>query len=247
MSGLPIFQFIILQLIVLGVVIYFLKRIMYSDTESAVARLNRVYQDLLAKQKDLAQKIEGAEKEYQAKKEESGRVAASLKSQALDEIRQKEDDMLKQARSQAEEIINRAREASDKMRQEIEKELKEKIIDFATELMGVAFRKRIIGAIHRELVKDFLDRGKNLDLSSVGPHINKLVVRSAFPLEEEDLNGIKEVVSLRLNRPMEVETTTDKSLMAGICFQFGTLLVDGSLANALREAQTEVRKKLEQD
>lgn len=247
MSALPIFQFIILQILVLGVVIFILKKVLTSDTESAVARLNRVYQDLLTKQKDLTQKIETAEKEYQDKREEASRVASNLKSTAIEEIRQKEDDILKKARGEAEEVILAARATSDKMRQEIQKEVQEKMIDFVIELMGMVFKKKIAVMIHHEMVKDFLEKGKDIDLSSVGPHIIKLTVRTALPLTDEELAAVRDLISLRFNRAMEIDTMQDKSLIAGICFQFGTLLVDGSLASALKEAQWERRKKLQEE
>jgi len=247
MSGLPIIQFIILQIIVLAVVIFILKKVLYTDTESAVARLNRVYQDLLAKQKDLTIKIETAEKDYQEKREEATRVATSLKSQAIEEIRAKEDEIVKKAKAEGEEVIARARNTSDNMRLEIEKEVKEKMIHFVIRMMGVVFKKKLTAVIHRELVREFLERGKDIDLSTVGPHINKLTVRTAMPLTDEEMAAVKDLMSLRFSRPMEIDSMPDKNLIAGMCFQFGTLLVDGSLANAFKEAEMDARKKLQQE
>ena len=77
MSILPLIG---LQIIVFGAVIFFLKKILYRDTESSINRLDRVYQDMLKKQKDLGQKIEAAEKEYNEKKEEASLVASKLKT-----------------------------------------------------------------------------------------------------------------------------------------------------------------------
>ena len=59
-------QFIILQVIVFSAVVYFLKKILSGDTESAVKRLGIVYEDLVKKQKDLTEKLEAAEKELKA-------------------------------------------------------------------------------------------------------------------------------------------------------------------------------------
>ena len=42
-------QFIILQVIVFSAVIYFMKRILSRDTQTAETRLNQVYEDLVEK------------------------------------------------------------------------------------------------------------------------------------------------------------------------------------------------------
>ena len=47
---------IILQIIVFTGVIFFLRKILVSDTQSSVNRLDHVYQDLLKKQKELTEK-----------------------------------------------------------------------------------------------------------------------------------------------------------------------------------------------
>ena len=73
-------QFIILQVIVFSAVIFFMKKILSSDTQAAVGRLDTTYQDLLTKQKELNEKIEEAEKEYAAKKEESVQLLEKMKN-----------------------------------------------------------------------------------------------------------------------------------------------------------------------
>ena len=93
-----IFGFTLMQIIVFGVVLFFYKKITAGDTENNVKRLGAVYEDLLKKQKDLAEKLKTAEKEYQTKKEESSMLADKLASQAMDEVRKKEDEILKKGK-----------------------------------------------------------------------------------------------------------------------------------------------------
>ena len=66
MKFIHIVQFLILQGIFVGIVIYFLRKIFYADTDSAITRLGSAHEDMLKKQQELAQKIELAEKEKQA-------------------------------------------------------------------------------------------------------------------------------------------------------------------------------------
>ena len=142
------FQFIVLQILVFSGVIYFLKKIVYGDTESAIKRLGHVYQDLLNKQNELTQKIEQAEKEYQAKKEEGSAIIDKMKYDAMDDMRKKEDEIVKKARAEAEDIINKAHAAKDQFYREIEKELSRKMIDFISGLMGDVFTEKLAQPVH---------------------------------------------------------------------------------------------------
>ena len=126
-----LFQFLILQILVFGVVIFFLKKIFYGDTESAINRLGNVHQDLLLKQSVLQQKNDAIEKELQMKQEEAISLAEKFKIGAAADIQKKEDTVLKVARAQAEEIIAKAQSSREDMVKEIESQVSKKTIGFA--------------------------------------------------------------------------------------------------------------------
>lgn len=238
-------QIIILQVVVFGAVIYVLKRILYQDTESSINRLDRVYQDLLKKQKDLTQKIEQAEKEYNEKKEEGTLVASKLKTEAMDEIRKKQDEMIRKAKSEAEELVKKAHESTDNYHKEIEKKLQRKLIDQSAELLASSISGKAAEILHAELLKDFMARINEMDFSGVGSHINTLTIKTPFALKKEELEKFNSFVTLKINRPIKVEEVVDKSLVAGVLFLFGTLLLDGSLLNRVRDSAEGEKKKIE--
>ena len=237
-------QFVILQAIVFSVVIYFLRKLLYGETQSAIERLGSVYQDLLAKQKELQQKIEAAEKEYQDKKKEAESIADKLKTQAVEEARTKGDELLKKSKVQADETVARAQASAEQFYHEIEIKVSEKTIDFVGTLFEKALSGEAASALHKELVKEFIRRGKDFDLTGVGPHINTVVMQSALPLTEAEQDQIKAVVKSKVNRDLKVEVAVDKALIAGVLLQFGTLLLDGSLASAVKDAADEMKKRL---
>lgn len=238
-------QLIVLQVIVFSGVIFFMKKILSSDTQAAVGRLDEVYQDLLQKQKDLTKKIEEAEKEYQQKKEEGEAIAEKLKNDAADEMREKKDEILKQAKAQADEIVGRAKASADEMRSVIEREEKAKALDNASHLLKEAFQDKTCEDLHKVVFEDFLQKGKDFDLSKVGDHINILSVRTAYPLTEEVKNKINAFVAAKLDRTLKIEEIPDKDLLAGVVLQFGTLILDGSLVSTVREAAEVEKTRLE--
>jgi len=238
------FQFIVLQILVFSGVIYFLKKIVYGDTESAIKRLGHVYQDLLNKQNELTQKIEQAEKEYQAKKEEGSAIIDKMKYDAMDDMRKKEDEIVKKARAEAEDIINKAHAAKDQFYREIEKELSRKMIDFISGLMGDVFTEKLAQPVHDVLVNDYLARAKDFDLSNVDAALTEIGVRSALPLQKEVMEQLNTLLTTKLKRQITLVEKADKTLVAGIALEFGTLLLDGSLSNSVREAAENHKKKI---
>lgn len=237
-------QFVILQVIVFSAVIYFLRKLLYGETQSAINRLGSVYQDLLAKQKELQQKIETAEKEYQDKKGEAETVADKLKNQAVEEARVKGEDVMKKAKAQADETVAKAQASAEQFYHEIEIKVSEKTIDIASSMFEKALSAEAVGVLHKELVREFIRRGKDFDLTGVGPHINTLVIKSALPITEAEQGEIKALVRAKVNRDLKVEAAVDKTLVAGLLLQFGTLLLDGSLSSSVKDAADEMKKRL---
>lgn len=238
-----LFQMIVLQIVAFGVVIYFLKKIFYGDTQGAINRLEQAHQELLAKQKDLTQKIEAAEKEYGEKKEEAAQVIKKMTAQAMEEARGKEDELLKKARAQAEDIVVKAQASSEKHYREIEKQVYLKMLDLTADLLVSSFSEKTVEALHAHLIKEFLERGKEFDLAGVGSHITKMIIKTPLPLGKEVHTKIQSLVASKLNRNLELEEVVEKSVVAGFAIQFGTLVLDGTLANYVKQAAE--RKKIE--
>ncbi len=242
-----IIQFILLQVIVFSGVIFFLKKILYGDTQSAINRLNREYQDLLNKQKQLAQKVEEAEKELVLKKEEAVQVKNKMTTQAMDEIRQQKDETVMKAKQEAEEIVAKAKAAADKNYREIEKQVRAKLTENAADLLRQSISERIIKATHTELIAEFLERAKSFDLTNVDPSIQKLMVKTALPLTASEKEKIKMFVNERLGRTLELEEVEDKTLISGVVLMFGTLLMDGSMVNYIKEAELKIKQTIEKE
>lgn len=238
-----LFQFILFQVVVFGVVIYFLKRIFSGDTETAIKRLGHVYQDLLKKQAELQQKNEAAEKDLQAKREEGAAQAEKFKLEAMAEVRKKEDEILKKARAEAEEIIAKAQSSREEMTREIEAQLSKKMVEFAADILRTAFTEKMLIIIHEELVKDFVARAKDIDLSGAGMNADELIVRTPFPMKKEEIEKMNALLVTKLNRSVKFTEVADKELIAGLVLQFGTLLLDGCLASNIKETMDKVKGK----
>ena len=241
-----IFGFTLMQIIVFGVVLYFYKKITAGDTENTVQRLGAVYEDLLKKQKDLTEKLEAAEKEYQAKKEESSLLADKLASQAMDEVRKKEEEVLKKARAEAEDILSKAHASRDQFAKEMEVVASKKMVDFTADLLGNIYDDKMKALIHGQFIKNFIEQAKKSDLASVDLQGQRPTIQTAIALSKEERDSLRRVLADRLGSPeLQIDEAVDEKLIAGVALQIGTLSLDGSFANAIRESSSQVKEKLQ--
>jgi F-type H+-transporting ATPase subunit b len=240
------FQFVLVQGIVFIVLVFFLKKIVSGDTETNVKRLSTVYEELVKKQRELLEKNEMAEKEYQAKKEEAALIADKLSNQALDKARKKEEEIVKKARAEAEEIIAKAYGSRDQLSHEIRVEVSKQAIDIMAEMLKKIFRADTVMLIHGQFVKDFIKEIQGADFSGVDIKEHSLAIRSAFSLTKEEKNEFQQVLGKKLNATeVKIEETVEAPLIAGVVLQIGTLLLDGSFANTVQEASVKLKEKFE--
>jgi len=239
-----LFQFIFLQVVVFSAVIFFMKKILSNDTQAAVGRLDSTYQDLLNKQKELNEKIAEAEKEYEAKKEEAIQLAEKYKAQATEEVRSKRDESLKQTKAQADEMLERAKSSVGELQTKIEREVRAKAADTSCEILLKALRKQTSAQLHGIILDDFLDRAKDFDLTKVSPQIDTVSIKTPYSMTEQQKAKLNAFISVKINRNLKIEEIVDESVLAGICLQFGSLLLDGSLANMIRETSEEMKEHI---
>jgi len=239
-----LFQFIFLQVVVFSAVIFFMKKILSSDTQAAVGRLDMTYQDLLQKQKELNEKIEEAEKEYQAKKEEGESLADKFKLEAAEEMRGKKDEMLKVAKAQADEILERAKASKDDMYRKVEMDARSNVVNECSVILKTAVKNKTLQGFHSMVYEDFLDTAKDFDLSKVGDHIDIVTVKTPFALDEQQKNKLSSFISAKINRGLKMEEIIDDNLLAGVLLQFGSLMLDGSLAAAINDVAEEYKEKI---
>lgn len=237
--------FIILQIIVFSGIIYFLKKILFKDTESAEKRLGVVYEDLVKKQKDLTEKIEEGEREFQVKKEEAAAIAEKMATQALEETRKKEEEILKKARAEADDILAKAHGSRDTFYHSLEVEANKKMIDYVAEVLKNVFDSKTELLIHTQFVRNFIEQAKKSDLATVDAKGQAFVLRSAMPLKKEEKDEIMGILSEKLGtKDLKIEEVEDKKLIAGIALQIGTLLLEGNFANSVKDAANQYKEKL---
>lgn len=240
-------QFIILQVLVFGVIIFFIKKILTKDAQSAETQLNHVYEELLEKQKVVTQQIEEAEKDLIVRKEEAAGIITKLKKDAQAELVVKEDAILKEAKAQADEMVQKSRAASDDLRRRLQKEESAKVLDYTIGVIQQALSETVIAGLHQQMVKEFILKGEQLDFSNVNSDVSDLKINSALPLTAEEKTAIDTLITSKLKRELKSQEFNDKKLIAGVTLEFGTLLLDGCFASAIHDTVLAKKKLLQEE
>jgi len=240
-----LFQLIVIQVVIFGVVIYFLKRIMLGDTESAVNRLNQSYSEMGKKKEELARKIQQTEEEYQKKKRECERLAAKMKDEAEKEMYEKRDNLLRKAREEAERLIADTVAAKEGIREEIKKEEQLKMTDYCRDILNLTYKDVIRNKIDDFIIENFLEEFAALASHHIPAGTKEAEVITRSSLSDTMKSRIKEAVRKKNKRDLILKETVDEAVLGGIIVKFGSLVLDNSVASKLKESSTVIKKKIE--
>ena len=236
--------FIIAQVIIFGIIIFVLKKMIFQDTSSAINRLTKLDDMNRQKEKQLAVKLEETEKLLDQKRQELVEEEKKMKMESERAANQLYDDIVGKAKKEAEEVVKKAIAARDKMKMDSMIEAEEKVIDICREILAKIMSSVIDQALNESLVNNFFKDLETADMSVINKNVDRAEIVSAKPVSEELVKRAKEVLSKKLERNIEVKSSVDANLIGGVLMKFGTLVVDDSLSERLKEMAVELKSGL---
>jgi len=239
-----VFGFVIAQVIIFSVIIVVLKRLIFQDTTSAINRINKLDTITREKEKLLSAKLDETEKYLESRKKELADEETRLKKEAQRAATQLQEDIIKTARSEAEDIIKKAQASREKIKVEAQIEAEGKMIEMCREILGKVFTTTVQTQLNEQLVQEFLADLEQADLGRVGSDVAKVQLVTGRSLTEETKKIIKKILDNKLGRPVELEFAEDHALLGGVTMKFGTMVIDGSLAEHLKEVSTQMKDEL---
>ncbi len=241
-----IIKLAIVQTVIFGLVLFFLKKILHKDTESSVSRLENSYEEVKKRKEELAKKIMEIENEYNLKKEEAARVAQEIKDAAQKEAYAVRDDAFKKAKLESEDIISKAHKTVDKVRQDIHTELEAKLIEFCAELLKRIFSQVARLEVHQVLVKEFIEELRKTDISRISMDADTVEIVSIVSLSKDDRSEIEEIITEKTKKKFTYSERVDENILGGVMVKFGSLNLDGSLASRLKDAVLLQKQKIDE-
>jgi len=245
MSGMMILQFLVLTAVVTGTIIFFLHRTLIASTDGAVKRLNTETETVRGKQKELNEKIKLADEELTKRKKEAEDLSRKMMDDAESKAKEEREKIVVKARQEGEEIIAKAQRTKDKIVQALQKEMELKMVDYTAEIVSAVLSEKLRGLLDRELIHEFIGNLEKMDMSKIGPEINTIDIVTVHPVEEEIKVKLAGIVKTKLQREVKVNVATDPKVIGGMVLKFGSLALDGSLQNFIKEKAIALKQKVE--
>lgn len=239
-----IIGFVVAQILILGVVIALLRRLIFSDTNSAINRLTKLDNMNREKEKMLARKLEQAQKQIDEQKQGMQEEEQKIKAEARRAANQLHEDIIKKAKEEGDDIIRKAQAARDQIRTDAMVEAEGKMIDICAEILNKILSSVVQAQMNQKLIEEFIAELEKADLTKINSDVSEIEIVSMLPVPVGDQERIKKILDGKLGRSIRLYTNEDPKLLGGILMKIGTMVVDGSLAERVNEAAAQMKQGL---
>ncbi len=240
-----IVSLILLQVFIFGGLAFFLSRFLTRNVTSATTHLQGMIHDNEEKQEEIKKKLELSQKESEQMLKKAEEDVGDIKEEAQKKIEAERDAIITAANNQSETIISNAKKTSDAMIAELEKNINNRAIHRAGELICKVIPQETCLAMHGQWVDSLIFEGlSGLGHLRVPDDVENVVVITAFALTGDQQQRLRKKLKEILNRDFSIEEKVNPKLVAGFVIGMGNLFFDGSFDNKVKEI---VRLTIEND
>ncbi len=236
---------IIIGMVVVGVGGFFIWKFSKDTIDKDLNRLNKETEAVLGKQTELNEKIKQASEELTKRKAEADALVLKMTEDAEKVAKEEREKLIAKARQEGEDIIVKANNTKEDIRKKIVKEMDMRAVDFTAMILDTVLSKEGRIALEECLISEFIESLAKMDMEMIGEEIKTAEIVTSSALSERMRNRLSETLLSKLGRTMEITATTDPKILSGMILRFGSLALDGSLKNMVRESAVGLKEKLE--
>ncbi len=174
---------VLIQLIVFTALVFFLKILLTRNISTATSQLHEMNADYNQKVEDANRKKAEVDKYYDDMLRKAKSDAEKTKVQILKEVQEAKDSVILEARRQSEEIISQAYKAQETAMGELNKQVDERAVEKACELLGLVLTTDTAAMLHALWVKELLKVGlSEIERLNLPEELGEILVQTAFPM-----------------------------------------------------------------
>jgi F0F1-type ATP synthase membrane subunit b/b' len=239
-----IIGFIVVQVFIVGIIVVWLRLALISSTEGAVKRLNEEIAKANERQTDLSKKLREADEELARRRAEAKALTDKMRTDAETQTKVEREKIITVARKEGEDIIAKAQNAKAKIREELEKEIDVKVIHLGMTIVNNVLSDKARGAFHDIMVDEFIMKLKDTRMDRL-QETDAVSVITHQPLDESRKNQLAGVIKEKMGKEPTLSYSTDTNIGGGVILKFGSMALDGSVKNLIRETATELQEDVE--
>lgn len=236
---------LITGVIVTGVLGFIFIKVVSKSTDGALTRLNKETEGVRDKQKDLTNKIKEASEELNKRRAEADQLVTKMKEEAEQKAKEEREKILKKAREDGESILAKVQKTKDDVRKVLQKEAEIKVIDFTLILLNEILTEHTRKIFNESLISEFFEGLEDVDMEMIKEDITTVDIITASPLPDNLKARLSEIIKKKLTHEVTMNNVIDEKIIAGILLKFGSLSLNGSLANMLKEKSLEIKDRHE--
>ena len=232
-----IVSLVVLQIILFGGLILLLKGILTQNVVSATKHLDELNQDYLKKEEDLNKQLQEAQKKSQEIITQAQEEASNLRAKIMQEVEKEREKIISDSRNQSSAIIEQAEKSRQSLIGEMEDRINKDAVNKACELIQNALPAEFRQDVHRRWVDELIEDGfTQLERLKLPADTKEAKVSSAFSLNELQQKALAKKLKDLAGRDVLVKEEVDPKVVAGIIISIGSLVLDGSLKNKIKQA-----------
>ncbi len=232
---------LILPLIVLPVLIFLglifvFRHVMDKNVTSATRHLGELNVEYGKKDREVNRRLDEAKRASDDMLAKASSEMAKEKARIIQETETEKEKILKQAHAESEEIMSQADKSKSAMLAEIEERIANAATEKACDLVEAVLSGQFKVEVHSAWVDDLLENGfKQLDKFRIGEDVTEARITSAIPLEEKQRGKLSQKLESIFNKDIAIKEDVDPKVVAGVIITIGSLVLDGSLRDKIRE------------
>ena len=240
----PLVTILVAQLVVFAVIVIVLRKMLLSDTMSAVRRMKSAESDLAKKEEAMRQKMEAHEQEMMRKKTEAEEELQRHREASEQDLARLKDRMKTEAKTEADRIISEAQLGKDKLRDQLMREASGKAVEYAGELFKLVVGKAASEKISMAFVDELIGGLEEIDGASLHIEANETEFIASHKLDPGQRVKLEKLIADKFGVTLRIEEKIDEKLLGGMMIKLGSLEIDGSLLNRYREGVEQIKKSV---
>ncbi|MBN3038720.1 MAG: F0F1 ATP synthase subunit delta [Candidatus Omnitrophica bacterium] len=241
-----ILQLVLIQIATFVLIILFMRWLLYSHISRALRRLQQLNQENLEKEKALKEEFERAKREAEREIEAGRQEAEVIKEQARENAEKTREDMVSKARKEAKRLINDALRDCQRKKTELTVEMQEKAVYLASDMIKYIFTERGREDLHSHVIDELIAEIDKLEEQKIKATGDKAELTCAYKLNDEQSKKLKEVLTAKLHKDIELDEKIDKDIIAGLNIKLGGFVIDGSIRNRFKKILPLMKEKAKQ-
>jgi len=231
-----LFSLILIQLIIFMGLILVFRRVLNNNVLTATQHLAELNEDYDKKEREVNTRLEEARRKSGEMVAKAREEAEKEKEKVTKEAETERDKILKEARASSEGIMQQADKSRKLLLSELDERISKEAAKKASGLIQHALPEQFKRDIHhlwmKELAEDSL---KQIERLRIPEEVKEIKITSAFSLREEERKNLSKRLEELLGREVVLKEEVNPDIIAGLVVTMGSLVLDGSLKNKIRE------------